>query len=380
MTPSLQNFSTMVSNAAAAAQGACKSLLDFTTGSVSRSLMEANATVALWLQYLLLQVLATTRLASSYGDDVDSWIAQFGMSRLGATAATTTETFICLAPQSSSAVVPVGAIVKSSDGTISFSVVSDTSNPYWSTSAGGYIRAKGVASITCPVQCLATGTTGNVTAGVLNLLGTQISGIDTCSNLAAATNGSNQESDAAVKARVTLWFASLSSATLKAVEGAIAGVSSNLTYQVIENTTPDSVYRPGFFFAAIDDGSGDAPDATVASVEAAIEAQRACGVETATIRAALVPAVIVVPVTLADGVVLASAQTVVESGVLAYVNALAVGATCSYTRISSAALTAAGALVKNVGIVTVNGAAADIGGATGSVVRAASVAVTLISS
>ncbi|NHN84469.1 hypothetical protein GOB93_07395 [Acetobacter musti] len=376
MNLSLQNFSTLVSNSAAAAQGACSALLDFTTGSVARALMEANATVALWIQYQIVQVLSITRLSTSFGSDVDTWIAQYGVSRLGATAATTVETFICLSPESSSAVVPVGAVVKTSDGSISFTVTQDSTNEYWSDTASGYVRPQGVASVTCPVQCNINGSAGNVSAGVINLLGTQISGIDTCTNLSDVSNGSDEETDAAVKNRMVLWFSSLSSATLTAVEAAISGVASNLTYQIVENQTPDGLYRGGYFFATIDDGSGDVPDTTLSSVERAIEATRACGVETSTLRASVIQATVIVPVTLAAGVQLTSVQTAVSNAITTYVNALPVGDVCQYTTVSSIALQAAGSLVASMGVVTVNGVVADIGGTTGSVVRIASVTVT----
>jgi hypothetical protein len=46
----LQNFSTLVSNAAAAVQGAAAQLLDLSVGSALRAVLEASASVSLWLQ------------------------------------------------------------------------------------------------------------------------------------------------------------------------------------------------------------------------------------------------------------------------------------------------------------------------------------------
>ncbi|MBV1838617.1 baseplate J/gp47 family protein [Acetobacter estunensis] len=376
MNLSLQNFSTLVENASATAKSACSSLLDFSTGSVLRSLYEGNATVALWLQYLLLQVLSVTRLSTSFGTDVDSWISQFGISRLGATYATTTETFISLSPDSTSAVVPVGAVVKTADGTVSFSVTEDTTNQYWSTTAGGYVRPQGTTSITCPVVCTVAGSVGNVSAGSVNLLGTQIAGIDTCTNLAAAANGADQESGTAVKNRVALWFASLASATLTAIEAAISGVASNLSYQVVENQTVEGLYRSGFFYAVIDDGSGNTPQSLLESVETAIEATRACGVETSTIRATVIPVTITLSVSLATGVALATVQNAIVNEITNYVDALAVGELCQYTRVSSIAVQAAGSLVSSVGVLTINGQTSDVGGSTATVVRVEAVNVT----
>ena len=74
MQLSLQNFSTLVDSMASTVQGACSSLIDLTVGSVTRAILEASASVGLWLQYLILQVLTMTRLATSIGSDADSWV------------------------------------------------------------------------------------------------------------------------------------------------------------------------------------------------------------------------------------------------------------------------------------------------------------------
>src|ERR1700739_2986107 len=83
----LQNFATLVAGMAAAVQGACQQLLDLTVGSVLRAILEANASVALWMQWLIMLVLQTTRAATSTGPDLDSWVADFGVARLPGTAA-----------------------------------------------------------------------------------------------------------------------------------------------------------------------------------------------------------------------------------------------------------------------------------------------------
>ena len=112
MELSLRSFSTLVQDMCASAQGACADLLDVSVGSVTRALLESSASVALWLQYLILQVLTMTRLATSVGSDVDSWVGDFGLARLPGTMAVGSVTLTCLAPQSQSAVVPVGCMVR----------------------------------------------------------------------------------------------------------------------------------------------------------------------------------------------------------------------------------------------------------------------------
>ena len=93
MQLSLQNFTTLVQNMSASVQGACSDLLDVTVGSVTRALLEASASVALWLQFLILQVMTMSRLATCIGADVDSWVGDFGLLRLPGTAAIGSVTF-----------------------------------------------------------------------------------------------------------------------------------------------------------------------------------------------------------------------------------------------------------------------------------------------
>ena len=68
----LQTFTTLVQNMAAGVQGSAAQLIDLSVGSVLRALLEACASVALWMQWLILQVLSMTRAATSSGADLDS--------------------------------------------------------------------------------------------------------------------------------------------------------------------------------------------------------------------------------------------------------------------------------------------------------------------
>jgi phage-related protein len=116
-----QSFGAIVSNFATAVQGSASTLIDFSVGSILLAIGEAMGGVALWLQGLILQVAALTRAATSSGTDLDSWLAQFGFAREAAVAAITQETFSRYTP-TNSALIPVGANVTSSDGTVTFRV------------------------------------------------------------------------------------------------------------------------------------------------------------------------------------------------------------------------------------------------------------------
>ncbi|HQU12240.1 MAG TPA: baseplate J/gp47 family protein, partial [Acidiphilium sp.] len=127
MQLSLQSFTAMVEQMAAALQGAASQALDLTVGSVLRALIEANASLGLWLQWMIVQVLLTTRLSTSTGADCDSFGADFGFARLPAVAGAGSVTFARFAPVLS-AFVPVGATVMTADGSQSFAVTADPAN------------------------------------------------------------------------------------------------------------------------------------------------------------------------------------------------------------------------------------------------------------
>ena len=70
MALTTKNYSTLVNDQVAAIQGAASKLINFAVGTILRAIAQSNATVALWLQGLILQLLTVTRLASSLGTDV----------------------------------------------------------------------------------------------------------------------------------------------------------------------------------------------------------------------------------------------------------------------------------------------------------------------
>jgi hypothetical protein len=80
-----QSFSALVTGQVAVVQAAAQptAVLDFSIGSVLRALAEGSAWLGLWLQGLILQVLTLTRASTSNGPDLDSWMQDFTLSRIG---------------------------------------------------------------------------------------------------------------------------------------------------------------------------------------------------------------------------------------------------------------------------------------------------------
>ncbi len=358
MPLSLQNFTAMVEQMAAAVQGAATQVLDLTVGSVLRAILEANASLGLWLQWLIVEVLQTTRLATSSGADCDSFGADFAFVRLPASTAGGVVTFGRFAPVLS-AFVPVGTTVMTSDGSQSFTVSADTSNPAYSAGSGGYGLAAGIASIDLPVVAVVAGAAGDVLAGTIGLLTSAIPGIDTVSNAAPMTGGLDAESDAAFKARFGNYLASLSRATPGAIEESVAGVQQGLSVSVAENVDQTGAVSMGSFVVTVDNGTGAPPAGLLASIAAAVNAVRPVGTRFAVQGPVVVNADVSMTLTLAPGAQAPVVIAAVSDAIFAYIESLPVGAGLPYSRLAQIAYDASSAVV-NVTDTVLNGTTADL--------------------
>ena len=192
MKLSFQTFSGLVQGMAAATQSASRQVLDLSVGSTLRAVLEANASVGLWMQWLILQVLQMTRAATSSGADLDSWVADFSLTRLPATFATGTVTFSRLTPGAPALIQP-GVLVRTSDAAQTFSVTADPASPLWNAAQGGYSLPAGTASAELPVVAKNAGTAGNVQAGTVTMLASALPGVDAVINPAPFANGMDAE-------------------------------------------------------------------------------------------------------------------------------------------------------------------------------------------
>ncbi len=373
MTLNLQNFATLVQNAAAAVQGAATALLDLSVGSVLRAVLEASSSVALWLQWLIVQVLAMTRASTSTGSDLDSWMADYGLARLPAIAAQGAVTFSRFTP-GNAALIPAGAVVRTADGTQSFIVIALPTNPAWSAALSGYQVAAGVAAISVPVVAETAGSIGNVQPNTVTLLASAIPGIDQVTNPLAFTGGTNAESDAAFRARFVNYINSRSLATPLAIGNAIAGIQQGLTYLLQENTTPAGTTEMGFFTVTIDDGSGNPPASLLATVSSAIEAVRPIGSSFAVLPPQLIEAAITLSVSLSSAGQMATVSAEIATAIESFVDTLPIGATLPLSRLAQLAYDADPTVI-NVTALSINGNASDLVPSIRGVIKAASVVV-----
>lgn len=377
MSITLRSFATTVSTAVATAQASCAQLLDMGIGTAGRALMESVAGLGLWLQYLGLQVLSRTRLATSAGTDCDSFVNDFGMTRLPGTAATGYVTMTCFSPAGQSAVVPAGVTVRTVAG-VTFSVVEDSAASNWSAAQGGYVRPAGAATISVPVQAEVAGSSGNVAAGAICLMGTSVAGIDTVTNPAAFVNGSDAETDAALRARFPLWLAAKATGCAAAVGSAVAGVQDDLTSALMDGAAPDGTARAGYFTVVVNDGTGAPSDALVSSVYAAVDAVRACGIGFAVQRPAVLTLDVSMTVTVAESADASAVQTALQTAITADIDACAVGSGYAYSRLSYLAYVEAGTPVLSVTDVLLDGAQADIPALATQAIVAGTISVLVV--
>jgi len=143
----IKSFTDLVRDQVSAIQGRAAGLVDFTVGSLLRSCAESNASALQWLQQLIVTLLINTRASTCSGLDLDSWMADFGFARLSASFATGSVTYSRFTA-TNSALIPIGSLVGSADGSQQFTVTIDTANATYNATLGRRLRAVSSASPT----------------------------------------------------------------------------------------------------------------------------------------------------------------------------------------------------------------------------------------
>ncbi|QMV32421.1 hypothetical protein 8G_00027 [Ralstonia phage Hyacinthe] len=373
MAISTLDFVSLVRQQVANIQGYSKALVDLTVGSILRAVVEANAAVVIWLQGLIMQVLAITRAATATGTDLDTWVADFGVTRLAAVAATGTVAFSRFTT-TQQVVVPLTAVVQTADGTQQFSVTVDVTNPAYSSTLGGYVIAAGVASVNVPVVAVTAGAAGNAVAGAVSTIVGAISGVDTVTNAAAFTNGADAEADAALRTRFIAYVASLSKATKSAVGYAITSLQQGLSYTLLENQTYAGVTQMGNFVVIVDDGTGSPSGTLLSSVSNAVDAVRPLCSSFGVFAPVVVNASVAMTATIAAGYDTVATKALIVTALKTYINALKLGQALPYSRLAQVAYDASPG-VTNITGVTLNSGTADLAATSLQVIKWSAVSV-----
>jgi uncharacterized phage protein gp47/JayE len=331
----VQTFASLIQQMAAAVQGSATQLIDLTVGAVLRAVLEATASVALWLQWMIVQVLSATRAATSVGPDLDSWMADFSLTRLPGGNAQGTVTFSRYAT-GLAATIPVGCTVMTQDGLTQFAVIADAGLAAWNGS-NGYILAASLASVDVPVQAADAGADGNVQAMTISVLTSPIPGVDLVSNAQPTTGGTDPESDAALRARFLLYINSRSLATPTAILFAVASLQPGLRYALLENQTLGGVGQVGYFCVIVDDGSGSPPPALLASAQLAIDSVRPIGSTYIVVAPTIVPAAVALTIDTTTPATHLSVAQSVQTAIAAWIAALPIGGTLAISMLDAIA-------------------------------------------
>ncbi len=374
MVLNLKPFSQLIEDMGAALQSSASTLIDVSVGSVVRAIFEANASVVLWLQWLIIRVLQSTRASTSTGADLDSWMADFGLTRLLAAPSNGIVMFSRFA-SNLPASIPVGTVVKTSDGSLTFSVVADPSISTWQASSSTYLIPSGVASVDVPVVCTVGGAVGNVLGNTITVIAASLPGVDQVNNTNPFADGYDSESDVGFRTRFQNYLISRSRATLLAVQNAIATVQQGLSVTIEQNTAPDGTSQVGSFLVIIDDGSGYPSASLLSNVAAAVDSVRPIATRFAVISPQVLTVNVSMTADLTSQATASSDISNIENYVAIYLNTLAIGKSASVTRVAQNAYLA-GSNIENVTAIQLNGTSADILPPPLSVIKAGQVVVT----
>ncbi len=355
---SWQGFTSFVNASVAGVQASARAVVDATVGSITLAWAQAVAGVALWLQAYTIQVLTLTRAATSNGTDLDTFVSDFGLTRIAATFATQTATFASYT-YTTQRQIPLGALISTGPGGIQFTVTLDAGNPAWNDTLQSYVMAPGTPSVTVPIQAVVAGIGGNVLSATIISFVVPITGVDTVTNTAPSPQtGFDAETDAALRARFVIFFQSLSRGTRAAIGAAILAVQNGLTYTLTENLTYAGAVQLGYFYAVIDDGSGVPSAPLISSVYAAIDAVRPIcstfNVYAPNVVAANVSATLATGSGFTHSTVVAAAIAALTS----YLNSIPPGVGLAYGAVSAVLFSVPG--VNNVSLLLLNGGTADI--------------------
>ena len=365
----MRTLSQFVQDMATAVQGYSREALDLSVGSVIRAILEAQASVALWLQVLVADVFEASRAGTARGEKLDTWMADFAFARLPAVASAGYVKFTRGFPDGE-VLVPERARLKSSDGLISFIVASDKDHPAWDDQARGYRFAGAQLELELPIICEEAGIAGNVGAGAISMLASAIAGVESVVNVQPTIGGVDAEDDAAFRSRFLDYINSRSRATTDAVSHAIRSIRQGLQFRILENrsTTGDAI--PGQFLVVVDDGTRDPTDGTVEAVAKAIESVRPLGSGFAVQRPIKVNCDIscVVELTAMASAQAAQVRLEAERAIKRYVLGLGIGEILPLSRIAQIVYTV-DPRIRNVLDVRLNGQAVDVvPGETGAIV------------
>jgi len=378
-----KTYEELITDQATAVQSAATrkmgKLLNMSVGSTLRAVIESNAGLALWQQGLIVKLLAVTRLATSEGEDVDTFIGDFGLVRSPASKASGDVTFSRNITDDD-AVIELGDEVQDVVTTFKYTVIEDTSNPLYDPDSQTYIIPAGTASGEVKIEAVLAGSSGNAAEKTITVISQPIQFVDFVSNALPFVNGFDAESDEEARQHFVDYINSLSKATKLAIEEAIESVQEGIQYGVVENKDyTTGLDKLGYFYAVIDDGSGSPPPELLSSVAQVVDRVR--GLTTYfEIKAANATTANVSGTAKIDTVKYDpdDVKEAIDDALTTYISSLGINTTLYYTRLIQVIYDAHVA-VQDVTNVLLNGGTADLISDEKSSIQLGTLVITVVS-
>lgn len=359
MALQLSTFNQFVSGMATTLANSTKKVTNLQPGSAAFALLQAAAGLAISLQAKIAAVANMTRLGTSQGNDVDTYIGDFGMKRIPASFST-----IPLQVNRNDTSGPLSipldgsSVAQTNINGIQFSPTADVNQTAYDPVNNVYTFEEGVSEITVTMKCLTAGSIGNIGANSLQTIVSGFVGCSTINNTIGTNNGKDKETDPAAKARFPVYLGSLKTSNNDSIEEAVLGVQPNVTYQIIENKHFDGSAFVAGFCVVVDDGSGAPSTPFVTAVTSAVDASRAAGIEFEVHTPSVITANVSVHITVGPGGNLALTQAAVTAAITAYIKALGVGENVVYVNLADAIQNVAGVYAYTS--LLINGGSSDI--------------------
>lgn len=312
----IKDYATILAEIKAGIQEKVGDDVDLSDYSLLGQIIKSFA-YAIAVQWQILEQIYTSAYPTmATGANLDAAVAFMGFTRLPATNATGTVTYSRTTAAPAAITIPAGSRVSNADGSI-----------IYRTSAAATL-ALGGTSVNVAVVAQAAGTDGNVSASVINHILDPISGIESVTNAAETTGGTDAESDAMLRLRVRT-YAPGAKATLLALHNAITAVTGVITCLMSEDTSAHTI--TAMVLGGLD-----------ADINAAIAATRPAGIACNLDRPTEKTVVITATVTKISGGSGATVQANILAKIAAYFATLTIGSDILYSSVANAILAADG--------------------------------------
>lgn len=332
--PTLPTFDELYETYQGEVQARDADLTDWSEGSANDALGGGGAALADEVIRVLVELFAGQFVDTAKGEDLDALLEdRFGLERNAAAAAVGELTFT-----RGSAVgvvnIPAGTQVS---GTVDGETVTVTTDTLAQIPAAD-------STVTVNATCTETGSVGNVAAGVLTSIDTEVPDDPdlTVTNAGRFAGGAAEESDSRVRDRARRYFQTLRKGTVEALEaGALSVAGVDLA------TVDESAIAPedgGYVSVYIGDPDARASQPLVDAVETELDDWRAAGVRVVVQAAEREEIDLELTIYVTRGADQATLREDVQTAVLGYINGtdettgLPIAATLRLTRVAKAAM------------------------------------------